>query len=37
VLQTAIFLVAFIAAPRHGLLAARRRAASAAAEASDGV
>ncbi|MGN6489249.1 MAG: metal ABC transporter permease [Devosia sp.] len=37
VLQTAIFLVAFIAAPRHGLLAARRRAASAAAETGDGV
>ena len=37
VLQSAIFLVAFIAAPRHGLLAARRRAASAAAETGDGV
>src|SRR5690606_38761311 len=29
VLQTAIFLLAFVFAPRHGLLAARRRAAAA--------
>jgi manganese/iron transport system permease protein len=29
VLQTAIFLIAFIFAPKHGLLAARRRAAEA--------
>ncbi len=31
-LQTAIFLVVFLLAPRHGLLAARRRAAAALAE-----
>ncbi len=37
VLQTAIFLAAFIFAPKHGLIAARRRAATAAAETTDGV
>lgn len=37
VLQTTLFLIAFIFAPRHGLLAARRRAARAIAETTDGV
>jgi len=37
VLQTALFLAAFIFAPRHGLLAARRRAARTIAETTDGV
>ncbi len=37
VLQTALFLLAFIFAPRHGLLAARRRAARTIAETTDGV
>ena len=37
VLQTALFLTAFIFAPRHGLLAARRRAARTIAETTDGV
>ena len=37
VLQTLIFLVAFLFAPKHGLIAARRRAASAPPEAIDGV
>jgi len=37
VLQTLIFLVAFFFAPKHGLIAARRRAASAPPEAIDGV
>jgi len=37
VLQTLIFLVAFFFAPKHGLIAARRRAASASPEAIDGV
>lgn len=36
VLQTTLFLIAFIFAPRHGLLAARRRAARAIAETTDG-
>jgi manganese/iron transport system permease protein len=35
VLQTALFLIAFVFAPRHGLLAARRKAARAIAETSD--
>lgn len=33
VLQTAIFLIAFFLAPKHGMLAARRRAAEALEEA----
>jgi manganese/iron transport system permease protein len=37
VLQTLLFLIAFIFAPRHGLLAARRRAARTIAETTDGV
>ena len=37
VLQTLIFLIAFIFAPKHGLIAARRRAASATAETVNGV
>jgi manganese/iron transport system permease protein len=37
VLQTLLFLAAFIFAPRHGLLAARRRAARTIAETTDGV
>jgi manganese/iron transport system permease protein len=37
VLQTGLFLLAFFFAPRHGLIAARRRAARAIAETSDGV
>jgi manganese/iron transport system permease protein len=35
VLQTALFLIAFVFAPRHGLLAARRKAARAIAESTD--
>jgi len=32
-MQTALFLVAFVFAPKHGLLAAKRRARQALAEA----
>jgi manganese/iron transport system permease protein len=37
VLQTAIFLLVFTFAPKHGLLAARRRAAKALSESADGL
>ena len=36
-LQTAIFLLAFVFAPKHGVLAARRKAAAALKSLRDGV